>query len=690
MSSSKLSTADTEPVETHNIKKEVDEDGKKRVNQYKLFEKIGEGAFGKVKRCESVVDGREYAVKIMNKSLLKRKRFDVSTTAFHQVMREVAVMKKIKHPNCVQLYEVIDSPEDDKLYIVMELMKGGVLKPQSGKFDEKLLAKYMFDVVLGLEYLHHQNIAHRDIKPENLLLSDVGVVKLADFGLADLQNDGSDIVTNFGGTPAFMAPELVGSGPSSGKVCDMWALGVSLYYLIYGKLPFVGESIYDMHAHDLELPDTVKCTDELKDLLQRLLDKTAQTRATIGQVKKHAWFELYHLFDLNSSPIIQINVTESDVQSAISAFDRTANIERVKRRMLSQTINQSRMGDIDKIRRGVEQLGTVGENDSMNGRVTPSTFNTYKNPFKEEFSGLDEEEKAELASVDNKEISDLIKKKMTLKRKLEEETNAAKSLMETSQKQREMREKLEAQVAAYKRGAGGSAGGSQDVAARDVVAAASIAPAPAEGGVSTPTRAPLAPGKLARVLIVDDDVMVRRMLQIKLSKTFECDTAKDGEEGLEKFHSIQPDMMLLDIYMPGKDGYEVCQEIRKVSDVPIIMLTAMEDLDARLKGLDLGADDFVVKPCYPKEVEARLKALLRRIERLGGDPSKSPSWPKEMRAEPSIQDVQKCIAAMKKATGTFKNAISSMTARDLSSSGSINEILAGIKADLEDVKTYIQ
>uniref|UniRef100_A0A7S3DKG3 Probable transcriptional regulator ycf27 n=1 Tax=Palpitomonas bilix TaxID=652834 RepID=A0A7S3DKG3_9EUKA len=137
---------------------------------------------------------------------------------------------------------------------------------------------------------------------------------------------------------------------------------------------------------------------------------------------------------------------------------------------------------------------------------------------------------------------------------------------------------------------------------------------------ATPTgefkvRQRLQPSRLARVLIVDDDVMVRRMLTLKLSKTFECLAAKDGEEALEKFYASPPDVMLLDIYMPKKDGYEVCAEIRKVSEVPIVMMTAMEDLDARLKGLFLGADDFVVKPCYPKEVEARLKTMLRRINR---------------------------------------------------------------------------
>lgn len=531
-----------EPIETHFAKTSRDDDGKRRVNQYKFLEKLGEGAFGKVKLCQSITDGQYYAVKIMNKSLLKRKRYDVSTTAFHQVMREIAVMKKIKHPNCVQLYEVIDSPDDDKLYIVMEYMKGGTLQPQE-HVDEKLLAKKFFDVVLGLEYLHHQNIAHRDIKPENLLLTEDGTVKVADFGLAELQKDGSDVVTNFGGTPAFMAPELVSSGPSSGKVCDMWALGVTLYYLLFNRLPFVGESIYDMHAHDFRIPED-SCSKEVEDLLYRLLDKTAQSRATITQVKKHAWLQKYGLRDKSTSPVVQISVTQKDVEDAVSVFDRSFDVMRVKRRMFSQTLTRSRVSDVEKLRQNIENKSNLApvEEGQSEGRITPISFTKMKNPFRAE-DGTSSTTMGDSLTLmgappDSGRLLNVKLRIEDLERDLKAQQQSNKKLMDALQEERTLKEKLEDKIEAYSTVS--SSSGSRSASPVAQLRAAGIGrpsmrkikTGDQEGESSrgnvrdseqTPSsmRKPLAPGRIARVLIVDDDIMVRRMLQLKLSKTFE-------------------------------------------------------------------------------------------------------------------------------------------------------------------------
>ncbi len=92
-------------------------------------------------------------------------------------------------------------------------------------------------------------------------------------------------------------------------------------------------------------------------------------------------------------------------------------------------------------------------------------------------------------------------------------------------------------------------------------------------------------------------------------------TACDGQEALEAFRNHQPDLVVLDVMMPQLDGYGVCQELRKESDVPIVMLTALGDVADRITGLELGADDYVVKPFSPKELEARIRCVLRRVEK---------------------------------------------------------------------------
>jgi OmpR family response regulator RpaB len=93
-------------------------------------------------------------------------------------------------------------------------------------------------------------------------------------------------------------------------------------------------------------------------------------------------------------------------------------------------------------------------------------------------------------------------------------------------------------------------------------------------------------------------------------------TAADGDEALAVYKKELPNLIILDIMMPKLDGYGVCQEIRKDSDIPIIMLTALGDVADRITGLELGADDYVVKPFSPKELEARIKAILRRVDKM--------------------------------------------------------------------------
>ena len=121
------------------------------------------------------------------------------------------------------------------------------------------------------------------------------------------------------------------------------------------------------------------------------------------------------------------------------------------------------------------------------------------------------------------------------------------------------------------------------------------------------------------ILVVDDEASIRRILETRLSMIgYQVVTASDGEEALEAFHRSQPDLVVLDVMMPKLDGYGVCQELRKESDVPIVMLTALGDVADRITGLELGADDYVVKPFSPKELEARIRCVLRRVEKESG------------------------------------------------------------------------
>ena len=117
-----------------------------------------------------------------------------------------------------------------------------------------------------------------------------------------------------------------------------------------------------------------------------------------------------------------------------------------------------------------------------------------------------------------------------------------------------------------------------------------------------------------KILIVDDDINICELLRLYLEKEgYGVILAHDGEEAVVKFNALKPDIILLDIMLPGLDGWQVCREIRKKSNVPIIMITAKVETFDKVLGLELGADDYIVKPFDTKEVIARIKAVYRRV-----------------------------------------------------------------------------
>ena len=117
-----------------------------------------------------------------------------------------------------------------------------------------------------------------------------------------------------------------------------------------------------------------------------------------------------------------------------------------------------------------------------------------------------------------------------------------------------------------------------------------------------------------RILLVDDDPNIRQLVNLYLEKEgYEVDMAERGDEAVEKFKADPPNLMLLDVMLPGMDGLQVCREVRKVSNIPIIMLTARDETFDKVLGLEMGADDYVSKPFEMKELIARIKAVLRRF-----------------------------------------------------------------------------
>ena len=118
-----------------------------------------------------------------------------------------------------------------------------------------------------------------------------------------------------------------------------------------------------------------------------------------------------------------------------------------------------------------------------------------------------------------------------------------------------------------------------------------------------------------KILIVDDDANIAELISLYLTKEFyEVQIVEDGEQALQVFNTFQPNLILLDLMLPGIDGYQVCREIRSRSNTPIIMLSAKGEIFDKVLGLELGADDYMIKPFDSKELVARVKAVLRRFQ----------------------------------------------------------------------------
>ncbi|KAD5803473.1 hypothetical protein E3N88_14833 [Mikania micrantha] len=280
--------------ETHKVVRSEDENGNKMVNEYVRVCKLGSGSYGKVVLYRSQVDGKHYAIKAFHKSHLLKLRVAPSETAMTDVLREVLIMKMLNHPNIVNLVEVINDPDTDHFYMVLEYVEGkwvfeGAGPP--GGLGEKVARRYLRDIVSGLIYLHSHNIVHGDIKPDNLLITATGTVKIADFSVSQVFEDENDMLRRSPGTPVFTAPECCLGKSYHGKTADTWAAGVTLYCMIFGQYPFLGDTLQD--TYDKIVNNIVFLPEDMNPLLRNLivglLCKDPMQRMTLEAVALDPW-----------------------------------------------------------------------------------------------------------------------------------------------------------------------------------------------------------------------------------------------------------------------------------------------------------------------------------------------------------------------------------------------------------------
>ncbi|XP_044296541.1 calcium/calmodulin-dependent protein kinase kinase 2 isoform X3 [Varanus komodoensis] len=327
-----------------------------QLNQYTLKDEIGKGSYGVVKLAYNEDDNTYYAMKVLSKKKLMRQAgfprrppprgakpplegFCQPKGPIEQVYQEIAILKKLNHPNVVKLVEVLDDPSEDHLYMVFELVKKGPVMevPSLKPLNEDQARFYFQDLIKGIEYLHYQKIIHRDIKPSNLLVGEDGHIKIADFGVSNEFKGTDALLTNTVGTPAFMAPETLSETRKifSGKALDVWAMGITLYCFVFGQCPFMDERILSLHSkiksQMLEFPDQPDISDEMKDLITRMLDKNPESRITVPEIK-HPWVTKNGMEPLPTEDenCTLIEVTEEEVENSVKHIPSLATVILVK------------------------------------------------------------------------------------------------------------------------------------------------------------------------------------------------------------------------------------------------------------------------------------------------------------------------------------------------------------------------
>ncbi|KAK9821307.1 hypothetical protein WJX81_006836 [Elliptochloris bilobata] len=274
----------------------------KRVGAYELGRMIGRGAFGTVCLGRRVDSGEVVAVKVIDASTFS------SIAQIEAVQEELAVLSGLRHPYIIRLLDSILVAS--RFYFVMEYASGGSLvdfvhtRGGGRRLAEGETRRVFAQIIDAVDYCHRRRVIHRDLKPENILMDDACNVKVADFGLAGITTPFSGSLSAACGTPEFTAPEIIRGEEYEGASVDVWSLGVILYELATGRLPFraaTTAALFAAIAAGSFPPLGSGVSAPLRDLVRQMLVGRAAQRITIDGIRAHAWLAAGNAPDASAS-----------------------------------------------------------------------------------------------------------------------------------------------------------------------------------------------------------------------------------------------------------------------------------------------------------------------------------------------------------------------------------------------------
>ena len=263
-------------------------------NDFTKIKLIGKGSYGNVFLVRYNKNNMIYAMKVYKKSDLREKNQENNTKS------ERNLLTQINFPFIVEVKFAFQT--DSKLFLVQEFIQGGDLffHIHSGqKFSTQKTKFYLVEIILAIDFLHKNNMIYRDLKPENILIDSKGHIKLTDFGLSKIVTNIEEKSFTICGTLQYIAPEII-SGEGYNESVDWWSLGIIMYEMLTGKLPFKfnfdnQEEQNDLNIYDKKIKFPSWIEENAKDLINKLLNKDPEKRIGSGKegaenIKKHPFF----------------------------------------------------------------------------------------------------------------------------------------------------------------------------------------------------------------------------------------------------------------------------------------------------------------------------------------------------------------------------------------------------------------
>ncbi|CAN8299154.1 unnamed protein product [Cochlearia groenlandica] len=297
----------------------MEEERRVLFGKYEMGRLLGKGTFAKVYYGKEIINDESVAIKVINKDQVVKRQ-----GMMDQIKREISIMKLVRHPNIVELKEVMATKT--KIFFVMEFVNGGELFSKisnNGKLKEDASRRYFHQLISAVDFCHSRGVSHRDLKPENLLLDENGDLKISDFGLSALPEqilqDG--LLHTQCGTPAYVAPEILRKKGYDGAKADIWSCGVVLYVLLAGCLPFQDENLMNMYKKifkaDFEFPPWF--SPESRRLISKLLVVDPERRISMPAIMRTPWLRK------NFNPPLAFKIDEQICSQSSNEDDEDEN-----------------------------------------------------------------------------------------------------------------------------------------------------------------------------------------------------------------------------------------------------------------------------------------------------------------------------------------------------------------------------